>query len=295
MGGGTDWPVTASLEVGEGIVRSKRNGETFIKTGIETMNGYDRPAASLGAVFQASWRTYLGNFPAILAFVLIIDLPIDLMMGQVPLYDDPASKEMTYYLQVSRVLDFWIGTIRDLGIIQLTAASFYGEKLAFSNAFANAFSNYGRALVALFLSGLVIFGCMLLLILPGIAAAIYLSFILHAIVFESVTGTGSLNSSYEFVKGRWWPMMLRVTTINVLILLLSHLSVRIAIIYPNSEPFKAVMLIPTNLLVAFGIICTAQLYALSRRGDGGILPAPAVPEAWPGSDEGRGDRNEPLT
>lgn len=73
------------------------------------------------------------------------------------------------------------------------------------------------------LIGLVVFGGMALLIIPGIILAVYLAFSQIVLMHENLTGTKAMNRSWQLVKDAWFPVAGRLVVFLVIFLLIGSL------------------------------------------------------------------------
>jgi len=81
----------------------------------------------------------------------------------------------------------------------------------------------GYAWVAI-LTGLVVCGGFILLIIPGIIFAIWFAFSKYAFVVDDTHGKAALKHSKELVRGYWWPVLGRICLIVVVAILVSMLT-----------------------------------------------------------------------
>ncbi len=78
------------------------------------------------------------------------------------------------------------------------------EPIAFGSAISKAFSSLISLLWASILSGLIILGRTLLLVVPGIIYAVYYIFVQNSVMLRGKKGKAALDYSKSLVKGRWW-------------------------------------------------------------------------------------------
>ena len=90
------------------------------------------------------------------------------------------------------------------------------EPLAFGSAVRKAFSSLISVLWAAILSTLIIFGMLLLLVVPGIIYAVYYIFAQNAVVLRGMKGKAALDYSKSLVKGRWWRVFWYFTVLIIM-------------------------------------------------------------------------------
>jgi len=104
------------------------------------------------------------------------------------------------------VVSLWIGIRLILAVLRLDEGKAPADPQADS---AKAWSLFGPVLWLGALQALIIFGGMVLLIIPGIYLAIALSFGQMFLVEQNVRGLKALAASRDLVRGRWWAVLWR--------------------------------------------------------------------------------------
>src|SRR5690606_24071043 len=84
------------------------------------------------------------------------------------------------------------------------------EQLDYKTAFAWVKRNFWAAATVYLLTSLVVWGGLILFIIPGIIVSIYLYFSIYALANEGVTGEQALLRSRSLVMGRWWTVFGKV-------------------------------------------------------------------------------------
>lgn len=137
------------------------------------------------------------------------------------------------------------------------------------------------------LSVLIVYGGMLLLLIPGIVAGIYLLLSFSVCINEGKTGMSAVYRSYEIVYGHWWQIMGRVIglvglmTISVMLLFrftpgtvagiavfaaqavfTMIMGVMVADIYQALKDKPVIKTAPRTLLKVFGVLGIALILGL---------------------------------
>jgi hypothetical protein len=224
-----------------------------------------RPVPSLSAVFQSAWRVTVTNLLPVIVLTLVVNIPINAVLALFPISEDAGLQEWSRYFRTQRALQFWIGTIGILGVVHLTVATYRGVRLSISDAFSRAFSNYGSALWAqLIYSAAVVLG-LLLLVIPGIAIAVFWYFSLQAIVIHKLSGWQALKHSRQMVKGRWWAYFGKLAVLYAfMILAILVLSIPTWFM-PKTFLLGIITMIPIDLVASFFTVCFTELYLNSER------------------------------
>jgi len=239
----------------------------------EMVAGGDRwagsPAASsdpmavppLREVLVAAWKVNRNNYLTILAITLIVYVPMDVALSFVP------GNDFIVYFRIDRGLEFWFGTIAELALIQVAFAGNDGTRIPLGAALKRAFACYGPGLWTSFLYNIGVTLRLLLLIIPGVIAAVNWLFATQIVVIRGISGQAALVESERFVKGRWWRLFQPAVRLGLLLVLggvLTGLAIEFA---PASRVLEVLLGVPVRLCSAYIAICLTQLYL--RSGPGG--------------------------
>lgn len=92
-------------------------------------------------------------------------------------------------------------------ITRVTAGALVGETPDSGSAFSYGFSKIGPILWVSILAGLIIFGGLLLLVIPGLIFMVLLAVAIPALVVEDVRGGKALGRSWNLVKTHFWHVL----------------------------------------------------------------------------------------
>lgn len=84
------------------------------------------------------------------------------------------------------------------------------QPLGWADTMSGTSKYLGPVIWTSILVGLVVFGGVILLIIPAIIFSVWYSFTFYAVVFEEKRGLAAMAASKELVVGRWWPIAWRV-------------------------------------------------------------------------------------
>jgi len=93
------------------------------------------------------------------------------------------------------------------------------REINFKEAFDWAKKNIFKYAWLVILSGLVVWGGFILLIIPGLIFSIYLYLSQYVLTIEGKTGFTAMTRSQQLVKGVWWPFLGRLAGISLLFIL----------------------------------------------------------------------------
>lgn len=148
-------------------------------------------------LFREGWKVYFANIKTILAIVLCIYIPIDLVLAFVP-------QNTRLYNLVLNLLQFLVGIIATLGIAIVTEKAIDGQSMNWQEALKFALSKWAQAVGTGLLSGIRILLFTLLFIIPGIIFGVYYFFWDYVVALRDQSGRDALNYSKNLVEGQWW-------------------------------------------------------------------------------------------
>jgi hypothetical protein len=102
-----------------------------------------------------------------------------------------------------------VAIVTYIGAISMTYVIGTGQHLSLREMWLFGCKKAWPYFLSLFLSGLVILGGFILLVIPGIIWMIQLLFVGAVVIFEDVRGKAALRQSRHYVKGHWWAVLLR--------------------------------------------------------------------------------------
>lgn len=150
-----------------------------------------------------AWRIYCRHWLGLGSVVLVVWAPIELLSAYLDANvfgDDNFLK----FWRFSQMLENFIGIIGTAGVIYVGSESLAGRTVTFGGAIKAGFAAWGRLWWTRLLSGLLILGLLVFLILPGIFALVALSLVEPVTVLEGVSGGIAIRRSFALTRGRFW-------------------------------------------------------------------------------------------
>lgn len=173
----------------------------------------------LGDILSGGWTVFRGRFITILAIILIIYIPINIILSFLPI-EDQGLQGLRQYWQIAQVLEMLFGVLATMAIAFVVERSLNGEDIGYRGALRQSFSRWGSVIGTSILAGLIILGLTLLLIVPGIIWFIYYTFIEYVVILRGKGGKTALDYSKSLVRGHWW----KVFGITLLFTILTFIS-----------------------------------------------------------------------
>lgn len=174
----------------------------------------------LGDILSEGWAIFTGRFRTILAIILIVYIPINIVLSLVAPPEEAGLEQLGQSFQFGQFLYLWFGILATMAVAFVVERSLVGENIGFRQALRKAVSRWGSMIWVNIIAGLIVLGLTLLLIVPGIIWYVYYTFVAYAVVLRGKGGKTALDYSKSLVKGNWW----RVFGISLLFAILSFLT-----------------------------------------------------------------------
>jgi hypothetical protein len=154
-------------------------------------------------ILQQSWQIYRRNFPVIMAVVVIVWTPLELLSSYMDAFvfgEDDLRKS----LRLAQFLSNFFGIIATAGVILIGCEALTGQRATFRSAIAVGFTSWGRMWWTRTLSAFAIVLGFLLLIIPGVYLLVRLSLVEPVAVQERISGAAAMRRSFALTDGRFW-------------------------------------------------------------------------------------------
>ncbi len=178
----------------------------------------DKKELTLTGLFSTSWEIYKKCFKHILLMVLLY-LPLYIVMDYLGI-DFNSFRTRNHPLNIITIISGIITIFINVGIILIVKGrliDFHNEDISIEYIFKESLSKWWDVLTTELLSGLIIIGMTLLLIIPGIIWSIYYIFSLQVVVIKDLRGKKALDFSKEMVSGRWWKVFGTIFLFNLVL------------------------------------------------------------------------------
>jgi hypothetical protein len=195
------------------------NEETTTPMPVENRQGL-KPATSL---LSQAYDQYTNNYKVLVPIMLLGGIGLYL---QTILTSISSGNRNAIDGSVFAALTMLAGLIYLVGMIWAFAALLnkvhkLDEPMTLKQAFMSAKPLIVPLIVVGFLAGLFSLIGFLLLVIPGIIVAVWLSFSYYIVVNENKTGMEALKASKAYVQGYWWPVFGRLILVVIIVAVLS--------------------------------------------------------------------------
>jgi hypothetical protein len=185
------------------------------------------PQRGLGDILTAAWGVYKANAAKLIGIVAIVVVPLALLGALVTKVAfasncdtvtgfgntsikvcEPRSWFVVLTGSVIGIaLAFIMSFVVQAAIARAAGLATVGDPVDTGESYRWGFRHLGSVLLISLLAGLIIFGGLLLLIIPGIIFAIFLTVVIPALLFESKRGTEAISRSWNLVRGHFWHVL----------------------------------------------------------------------------------------
>ncbi len=166
-------------------------------------------------LYEGAAKIFYNHFPTLVGLLLVLNAPLFILSEfLVPDYHGvslPLLGFVPSFVLNSLVMAI-LSSIPAVSVIYLTAVAETNHKTGLKDTLISTFNKW---LVAVLTMGISVLLIMIagVLVIPGIIALIYLTFVEQVVVLEKKKFANALRSSYEIVKGKWWYVALVVLLI----------------------------------------------------------------------------------
>jgi hypothetical protein len=185
------------------------------------------PARQLGDILSTAFEVYKANAAKLIAIVAVVVVPLallgslfqnvwfdvkyqDLVVGGDVVGTIPMPRNFFVGLiaaTITGVLAFVMAFVLQAAVVRAGAQAVIGDPVDAEASYRYGFRRLGSVVLIALLAGLIIFVGFLLLVIPGIIFAVFLSVAIPALVVENRRGTEALSRSWNLVKGSFWHVL----------------------------------------------------------------------------------------
>lgn len=215
------------------------------------------------AILKHAWRLYRQHFGIIVAAVVLVWLPLELLSSYMDHFVfDPDDVRRSF--KFSQFLDNFIGIIATAAVISIGYSSSLGEQPSFGGAINAGLGAWGRMWWTRFLTGLTLVIGFLLLIVPGVYLMVRLALVESVAVCERVSGSAAMSRSFELTRDRFWPVALLGVAFSAVILAALGVVMLPAIFIPSLDHWliDAATSLISDVIVAYGTLCLLSAYVV---------------------------------
>jgi len=156
----------------------------------------------IGALFSQTIALYKKCIKDLIQPLIIMIIPT-LLMTLVLLVNIPGQMLIYGLLTIANiVISLWIALV----IIEAVNKSFLNQPIKLDEIYSPSFKKIPSYLLIAILTGLIVLGGLILLIVPGIIFSIWYGFALYIFLFDGTKGYAALKKSKELVVGYTWPI-----------------------------------------------------------------------------------------
>src|SRR3989344_6490826 len=168
---------------------------------------------SIEEAVRFGWTTTKANFKFLIKIILIIMAAYILTS-----WVSNALEEAPVLNVVASILFWVLHIVLDIGLVKIALKLVAGQKPELEDLY-NHYPLFWKYLGGSILSGLIIMGGLILLIVPGIYFAVKLQFVTYLIIDQGLGPIDAIKKSWEITGGNFWNLFLFglvIVLINVL-------------------------------------------------------------------------------
>lgn len=181
------------------------------------------PPKTLGAILSAAFNIYKANASKLAVIVAIVVVPLSFLSAlisgvafapgtttvtilgkptQVP--DTQGVVTVLLVAAIGAAISVIIWAVLEAAIIRAAAEATIGDPVDPEASYRYGFRRLGSVILVSLLVGLAVLGGLILLVIPGLIFAVFLTVAVPALVVENRRGTEAMSRSWNLVKGHFW-------------------------------------------------------------------------------------------
>lgn len=194
--------------------KSKSKGKSTAKS---SENRYELRQLGMGDIYRQSFSVVLGNIGTLVGLMALVYVPFYLAVhfitqGMLPAEPETLDEVATFPAEaasIEQTITSIAGLVESLIVVPITAASvmfivaglYTGERIGIGGALSRAVGRILPLLATYILTGLVICGGLVLLVIPGIVFAVWFLLSTQVAVLEGIAGPKAMGRSRELMRG----------------------------------------------------------------------------------------------
>lgn len=165
---------------------------------------------SAGEIISKSITLYRTHWKSFAEYLLYIGAPLVLSTGLSALVDPNDAGLLGLFFVVTIALYLFLMLV-SISFIRAIADAYTGEKIMpVKEALKASTKFFWPAVFVMILTGLIILGGFILVVVPGIIFMVWYAFGYYEVVLDGEQGWKALQTSRQLVLGRWWATLWRL-------------------------------------------------------------------------------------
>ncbi len=209
-------------------------------------------------ILTQSWEIFQANIKAIIIITLIIYIPLNLLLEVLPI--DESGEGIMMYFRAIQLLEGLFGILATIAIALLTKSAIEHKSISWQESLKLAINKWPRVIGTNLISGILLIGLFILLIVPGIMYSMYWYFIIYIVIFSDKWGMQAMTYSKEVVQNRWWKTFGYAIVFGLISLIVAAIASFPLVFLPESLPFLVFGDLIIDITVSFFSVLGAVFY-----------------------------------
>lgn len=260
------------------------------------MNEQANKLKSVSNLFKEAWEQYSKHFNVLVPIMLLSGIGLYLQVIFIELGTNGRTVDAPYAaLALVATLVYIAGMIWGFSAL-LNKIRRLDQPMTVKQAFIDAKPLILPLFIVGLLTGIFTLIGFILLIIPGIIVAVWLSFAMYIVVAENKTGMNALKASKSYVEGYWWPIFGRILLVGLVVAIISSVIGSIAIGLFGQTIGSLINSVVSLIITPFAVLYQYNLYLDVKRAKGGAITVdhaetPSAPTPVPAETR----ESEPVT
>lgn len=228
----------------------------------EIQNNSNENEYNISEILSISWNIFTKNYTHFFTIIFILFFPTYILIEYLLPYTDiidfgtAPTQNMLYAL----LLESFAGMMASIAITFSVFDAYLGNPLDAKSSFDRMFKRIIFVLLTMIMAALLIFAGAVLLIIPGIMAAVFLTFALQAATLKNVWSADALKYSYYLIKPRFGKIFGYVLLFGLMNLIATSIFLGILDYLGENEIIAAVFKTVASLITAYFNIVFAVFF-----------------------------------
>lgn len=206
---------------------------------------------SIGDLFKHSWNLYRERI-GVLTKIMLVPMAL-VILGDLLHLANPKSSLANSLVSLGLIISVFAA---------LALIFALQEKVGAGESYRLVFRNFWSYLWLTILSGAVVLGGAVMLVIPAIIFSIWFIFTNYVFASEGEKGMNAILRSRQYVQGHWWQIFGRSLLLGIVILVLLLVCGFIAEIFAGDKGGGLIALITDVLIIVITPLATTYFYAL---------------------------------
>jgi len=220
---------------------------------------------TLGSILTDSWNIFIKNIFKFLMITCIVYIPINSLYYIFPVKTTAGTFSQLF--NVATIIGFLFSVIATIAICFVVKSYLQKKNISWKAALKRSFEKWPYVIITQIILTVILLLSFVLLIIPGIIAAIYLIFTIYSVALNDKFGLDALKYSYSLVKKRWWKTLGYLIFFGILSGLIGLVMTIPSSLFESNDMMKILFDSIISFINSFFLVASITLFLNYERSD----------------------------